>query len=424
MGLTQYFRKDNPFDYIVLAFIMKMLAVFFGFYFPKEYASSFFGIISWILIFKGVSKIPERLHFPFSRGYKMLLSFYFLQLIVIIFRGYIIDYPYPWFTTISIINHHLFEPTYVLCYFMPLFAMIPIRYFNFRLTLKYSTLFVFITLLLTAIYWRQIITASFYESLQMGIDSTELIKANNVAFYKYYAFVPLFYYFLPRKKWLINLIGLASVVLLMLIGARRGATMLMTLLLLGSLYFYSLSKKGFTKVLLQVFLVLFLAFAAYLLFTSSLTNYILERGFEDSRSGVDEALLEQMTPLELVFGKGLNGRYYYPINDVMDFLNGWRYGTETGFLNLVLKGGFLFAITYVLMLAIPAFKGLFRSKNLFCKAGGFYISYSLFALWPFGQLSFDLSFLFIWMMVVCCMNKGIRKMTDNEIRQKFFYNLK
>lgn len=57
---------------------------------------------------------------------------------------------------------------------------------------------------------------------------------------------------------------------------------------------------------------------------------------EDTRSGVDEALLNQMSDTELFFGKGLNGRYFYPLSNE-DHLNGWRYGSETGFYNIVLK---------------------------------------------------------------------------------------
>lgn len=403
---------------------MNMIAVFLRFYIPKVYAASFLGTISWILIIRGFSMIPGRLHFPFGNGYKVLLSLYFLQLIVIILRGYMIDYQYPWFTTIGAINMHLFDPVYVLCYFMPLFSLIPIHYFNFRLIIKYSTLFVIVTLLLTIIYWNQIVTASIYESLQMGIDTTELIKANNVAFYKYYAFVPLLAYFLPSKKRLINFFGLALVALLLMIGARRGATLLSTLLLIGSLLLYTSSFSYDKRFLIRLGLILLFVIVAYVLYNSMLSNYILERGLVDSRSGVEDAMLEQMSTWELWFGKGLNGRYYYPLGIAMDEIwKGYRYGVETGFYNLVLKGGFVFAFTYILLLAIPAYNGLFKSNNLFCKAGGFYIFYSLFALWPFGLLSFDLSFLFIWMMIVCCMNKNIRRMSNDEIKQKFFYNI-
>lgn len=61
---------------------------------------------------------------------------------------------------------------------------------------------------------------------------------------------------------------------------------------------------------------------------------------EDTRSGVDKALLQQMSDIELIFGKGLNGRYYYPLSND-DYLGGWRYASETGFYTLILKGDIL-----------------------------------------------------------------------------------
>ena len=134
---------------------------------------------------------------------------------------------------------------------------------------------------------------------------------------------------------------------------------------------------------------------------------------------MDESLLSQMTDLDMIFGKGLNGRYYYPLLED-DFLNGWRYGTETGFYNIVLKGGYVMAFTYILLLLIPAYKGIFQAHNILCNAGGFFILLSLFELYPFGWLEFSLKFLAIWMMVVLCMNPNVRNMSDLQIKQQFF----
>ena len=306
---------------------------------------------------------------------------------------------------------------------MPLATLIPLRYFNFRLVVNYSTLFVFITIILAVVYQEDIMTASMYEARDMKLEAMDLVKANDVAFYSRFAFVPLFFIYLPRKKWWTNMLGLGLVVLLMIIGARRGATMLMTILFLISFYFYTLTKQNGFRQILQVLICIVLVMTAYLLLQSSLTGFIQERGMEDTRTLVEDAMFKQMDTFDWIFGKGLNGRYYCPLNLDDDYLKGWRYIVETGFYNLVLKGGYVFAITYVLLLAIPAYKGLFKSRNLFCKAASLYIFHSLFSLWPYGLLSFDLKFLFIWMFVVCCMNDEVRNMTDVEIKESFFYDI-
>ena len=84
------------------------------------------------------------------------------------------------------------------------------------------------------------------------------------------------------------------------------------------------------------FLILIIAYLAFVVKDNFIFNYLLnERGFENNRTLIDESMLQQMTQIELFFGKGLNGRYYLPLLDD-DYLGGWRYGSETGFYNLVL----------------------------------------------------------------------------------------
>lgn len=424
MTIKDLYRKDNPFDYIVLGFIIKFLGTIAGLVVSYQIADALFGMFSWILIIKGFSKIPGKLHFPFGKRYQLLLSFYLFLCLIMIIRGYLIDYQYPWISYLSFINIHLFTSTYWICYLMPFAALIPLRYFNFRLMVNYSIIVVVITVVLFAIYYKQIVLASAIGAMGMAKDAVDLVQAQDVAFYGLFAFLPLFCYFIPKRKWQINMLGLFIMALLMVLGARRGGSMLMVILFLASLYFYTQTKSSGAKFRNRILIIFIILVAGYYLINSSLTAYILERGLEDTRSGVEEAVLQQMDTFELIFGKGLNGRYYYPMNDKVDHFDGWRYGVETGFYNIVLKGGYLMAFTYILLLAIPAYKGLFKSKNLFCKAGGFYILYSLFSLWPFGILSFDLSFLFIWMMVSCCMNRKVLKMSNEEIKKYFFYNLK
>ena len=398
---------------------MKLFGDVLGFFISYRIADSVFGVISWFLIIKGFARIPCKLKFPFTGGYQILLYFFLLQCSVMIVRGYINDYGYIWFSTFGVINYHLFQPTYILCYLMPFVAFIPIRYFNFRLMLNYSIIFTFTTLALSVVFSKEILNSSF--QMAAGGDKGEVI-AENVSFYGPFAFLTFLYYFIPKKKWQINLIGLIVTIVLLVVGARRGGIALNTLLLIGALYFKSRSKsksQGFLNFVLSASLI---AIFAYFILESKLSSYLLERGMEDTRSYVEEMMFSQMSTTDWIFGKGLNGRYYCPLVED-DYLKGWRYGIETGFYNLVLKGGYLLAITYVLLLFIPAYRGLFKSKNLFCKAGGFYMIHSLISMWPFGILQFKLNFFVIWMMIVCCMNNEVLRMTNEQIKNKFFGNI-
>lgn len=422
MSLLHCPTINNPFDYIVIGFVMKVFAPMTGLFISCQIADAFFGILSWFFIIKGVVKIPEEMCLPFGKEYQLLFRFFLLLCIIMIIRGYLIDYPFQWISLSGMINFHLFMPTYIICYFMPLTTLIPLKYINFRLILNFAVFFSIVSFLLAFFFRDQILTASTLGAIGLEEESVDLVKGQDLAFFGVFSFMSLLYFYLPSKKWKICMFGLFVTFFLMVLGGRRGSTMLFSILILASFYFFTLSQPKLVKWSFRIILTISLIIIGYYLIHSSIMSFILERGMEDNRTAVEEAMLEQMTFLEKLFGQGLNGRYYYPLL-LDDHLNGWRYGIETGFYNLVLKGGYLLAFVYIVLLAIPAFKGLFKAENLFCKAGGFYIIYSLFCLWPFGHLSFDLSFLFIWIMVTCCMDNEILHMTDDEIKQKFFYNL-
>ena len=190
-------RKDNPFDYIVLGFIMKLFGGVLSFFISYHIADAVFGVVSWWFIIQGITKIPGKLHFPFTGFYRTLLTFFLLQCFIMIIRGYLIDYNYIWFTTIGAINYHLFEPTYILCYLMPFVALIPMRYFNFRLLIKYSIIFMFITVIMSVAFRNVIMQSSLDAALKIASDSTKRITATQVSFYGPFAFIALLYMFIP-----------------------------------------------------------------------------------------------------------------------------------------------------------------------------------------------------------------------------------
>ncbi len=421
MGLYRFFRKDNPFDYIVLGFIVRVVGDVAALFMNAHISGVIFGTTAWFLIIKGFAKIPVHLHIPFNKNYSVLFRFYLLLYIILIIRGYTIDYRYPWWTTIGAINMHIFAPTYLLCYLMPLSVLIPVKYFNFRLLLSYSVLFGILMLVSAFVFRQQIIQSSMLQAV--GIMDNDLISPERLAFYSSFAFIPLFYKYIPSKKWLYNMFFLFVMLLLYILGGRRGASLMTSLLLFVSAYFYTSSQSRKARIIYRFIMIIVFMVLGYILLNSFVSDLLLERGLQDTRSGVEEGMLSQMTTFDKIFGMGLNGRYYYPLSDI-DELEGWRYGIETGFYNLVLKGGYLLALTHILLLAIPSFKGLFKSRNLFCKAGGYFIFHHLLNLIPFGILSFNLYFFFIWMMVACCMNKQVLNMTDEEIKKQFFSNLR
>lgn len=365
--------------------------------------------IGWGYLIKGINNAHWKIRFPFHGWYRFLFFLYLIVTLIMIVRGYTIDYEYPWITFKGMINYHFFFPTYILPYLMPLIVFIPYKEHNFIRIVDYSIIASIIMLLCFFTQFRNIISSSL---------SGEMYGYKNMSIYVPFTFVILFYRYISFKQWIYNLLAFLCILFIAVVAARRGGSVTCSIILLIALFNWSAClssqfKRNFVRILL--FISLF--GAIYVFNNSSLTAFIRERGMEDSRTGVDIALIEQMSDWQLIFGKGLNGRYFYPI---IDGLSPWRYVSETGFYNLVLKGGYLLAILHIVVLLYPTLLGIFKSRNNLCKMLGAYVLVSLWELYPFGHLMFDFKFLIIWIGVVLCYNKHVRMMSDLEIKKLFF----
>lgn len=372
--------------------------------------------IGWCFLIKGFSQI-KGLRVPFTGFYKFLFTLYLLLCVIMVVRGYMIDYNYQWISIQGMINYHFFMPSYILPYLMPLMAFIPLKYYDFRPFVKCSVIIAYISIIIFVVFFREVSGNAVLQA--MGIGGDYGFGSSFAQIYLPVAFAVLCRKYIPNKVWLINSAGLLVALITFAIAARRGSTVTTACLFLFNLYFYVKSKGRSTRIVATVFSILLVFGCAYYFMKSDKFVFIQQRGFEDNRSGVDKALLSQMSDAELIFGKGLNGRYYYPLSQD-DHLKGWRYGSETGFYNIVLKGGYLMAFVYIILLAYPALLGIFKSKNTLCKALGFYIILSLIKLYPFGWLMFNMEFMVIWMGVALCYNHSVRALSEKDIYMRFF----
>lgn len=377
-----------------------------------DMVTAFFCCVGWFFLIKGYVLLSPYLHNPFSGFYKLIYALYVLVTIIMIIRGYMIDYQYPWPTYNAMISYHLFHKHYILCYLMPLLVFVPVSSITYKPFIKYSSYAAVVMLLMTIIYWKVIVLASY----KLEDDTSRNLRE---------IFIPFMYsclcmLYIKRKQWILSIIGFVCCFMISLVAARRGDSLINAILGVYCLYLWSLTTKSKSKkIAVSLFVAVLIIGLFYFFDNSSLFSYIHERGMEDSRSVVDEALLSQMDDWQLVFGKGLNGRYYCPLL-TDDYFEGWRYVSETGFYNLVLKGGYIYALLHIIVIAYPAYLGMFRSKNYLCKSLGFFLLLSLIELYPFGHLFFDIKFFIIWTGVAVCYSKSVRMMNNNEVKQKYF----
>lgn len=378
-------------------------------------------IIGWVFILYNIHRI-RRFYYSLNGIESFLFKTYIVLVVVMVVRGYIVDYRYIWQNWLGSLNYHIFSPTYILPYFLPLFIFIGIKRIEFRTLLQLNYMFNFLFLFFFIINIESIYKNGLSQIAGFSIENSQMgLAADTVFFFTSTSFFVLCKDFIPKKQWRFNMILLFLAIITLAVGSRRGGVAIFILLLLGALLIYVQSFKGFKKIfgLIAISLVTLGLTGFYFASQDTLFKYINERGAEDTRSIVDVTLLQQMSSTELWLGKGLNGRYYLPILED-DYLDGWRYGSETGFYNLVLKGGYVLAIIYIFVLLIPALKGIFKSNNSLTKALGIYILLSLIELYPFGWLQFDLKYFVIWIGVIFCWSPAIRRMNNLEIKKNYF----
>ena len=223
--------------------------------------------------------------------------------------------------------------------------------------------------------------------------------------------------YLPQKMWNLFLGTAIGNILIQAYMARRGNLVISLLyfVLIWGIYLIHDKKTSKLKIIMISFFIVILCYLLFNNIADSLFATLIERGIEDTRSGVEEGFYADMkTTNDWLFGRGWFGQYYDPI------FKEYRSGIETGYLTLILRGGLLYTILYIGILIISFINGYFRSKNLFCKSFAIICLIQIISLYPFGWPEFNFTHFFIWLGVWVSNSAYYRKMNDKQIKINFF----
>jgi hypothetical protein len=158
--------------------------------------------------------------------------------------------------------------------------------------------------------------------------------------------------------------------------------------------------------------------------SATLFDKISQRIFEDSRSIVYNFFFNDIQEY-IFFGKGMYGKYYCPMRGgipeegILWAQVEYREVVETGYLQLLLSGGIVHIILFILLLFPAAYYGIFKSCNQFARACGIIIFLWLLDMFIYGLPALSLHYIFVWICVGICYNPVIRNKTDNELRIEF-----
>lgn len=223
--------------------------------------------------------------------------------------------------------------------------------------------------------------------------------------------------YIQPKQWKWFTIVYVGSLLIQAYLARRGGLAMSVLYLVMAWGMYTFNDRRTSKIKMFFVTILVLCLC-YMLFSNMADSFfatLMERGDEDSRSGVEESFYADMkTETDWIFGRGWFGQYYDPI------FNYSRSSIETGYLALILRGGYLYLIPYVAILLLSFFNGYFKSNNLFCKSFGILCLMQVVSLYPWGWPQFNFFHYFVWIGVWICNNRSYRIIDDTEIKEKLF----
>lgn len=210
--------------------------------------------------------------------------------------------------------------------------------------------------------------------------------------------------FTIRQKTVI-MFGVIITIFFAAFFARR--TVLATYIIGICFYFIgkTLSTNNFLyKILLFIAFTTLLAIVYYLIiqYGETLFPTLAGRIQDDTRSGVElEVLYILEQPVNFLTGLGMNSYYY------SEYIQEMRDGCETGYLNMMMKGGIIYLVLYY-FLCIPAIIGLLlkRQKNIQMWHLGLYLILVLVVgNAASSTFSFSIRYIVFIYFILCLYNK-------------------
>jgi hypothetical protein len=323
----------------------------------------------------------------------------------VIGRGIKLDY--------NSLKQLFFDPgTGLMSYLVPLVVLFPRSVGTYKSVFNISIIFGLLYAVLAYIFFKEMRSYDFYD-----IVSTTLIE--NFAALS----APLLFLLITYKYHKVPSIILAAVVNILciyfaIVRARRGLLFInLFTIAAGIVLLVSSTKQKGLAIFLTICLVASV-FVFYSAMSSSggMFSVLQARKDEDTRSNVEQSMRADMSNRDMLWGRGINGEYYCP--GVMNAATGeyTRNIIETGYLQIILKGGYIHLLLFALILIPAVFRGLFKSENLLVKGAALWILLWMVYLYPTVGTGFSLYYIIVWLGVGLCYSEKIRNMRDDDIK--------
>jgi hypothetical protein len=346
--------------------------------------------------------------YKFDNDYLAIIFTFYLLWLLIIFAGVYKFFNYSFFK-----SSFLGAPSGPLLYFAPIILLFPRKLGYYKKLFDVIIIFGIFYILFDFVFIKHLLSSDSSDKRNNAIVET----LSDLSFPCGFILLTLYYH--SAKKQVIA----AGVVLLALlfavIRARRGLIVMYSEIILFGyiIYFFTSRSKVLITYLSIIFFIggLTYYFHMYRPHESKIFGFLLERGDEDTRTGVELYFYDDMKTKDWIIGRGVKGEYFCPDIEE-DQATNYRDTIETGYLQTILNGG-LISLGLYLLIAIPAFiKGIFFSRNILSKAAGLWVLMSIVNSYPATINAFTLNYLLVWISIGICYSKEIRRVSESEVR--------
>ena len=356
------------------------------------------------------------MRFKFDNKYlEILFIAHLLYSVTIILRGSQYDK--------DALKQMFLDPTFgILPYFASLVMLLPRNIGVYKKIFNVLLIFSGFYLVCVVIFYNTL-----HDYDRLNLVSQGLVENLSVYLSLPIGFLLLNYVYFTGKKALLgmgikNLFALFVILVTLFFAifrARRGLIFMCasTMACMGMIYIISTKRK-----MLIIFMAVILTAVGSVSLSDiklpSMFNFLMDRGEEDTRTGVEVWMYDDMSSTDWIIGKGIKGKYYCPIVDNVNDAEGagYRDSIETGYLEIILKGGIL-NLGLLLLMFIPAvYKGFFKSKNVLSKAAAMWVFLWIVYLYPSGGVVFTLNYILVWVAAGICYSEKIGNLSDSTIK--------
>lgn len=226
---------------------------------------------------------------------------------------------------------------------------------------------------------------------------------------------------LSKKEKLLTIIVFFVGFLISVFTARRSLTWTFACAFVLFMYLlYANNKRSLLKQIQFLIILIFIGVTMYFVYNkyeNSLFGNLMAKIDADTRGTVLRDFDRDMEVDDLIFGRGLNGSYLLRETgrEISENYSSQRNIIEAGYLNLVLKGGYILLILLLIIYLISIYNGFFKSKNNYSKAFAAFIFLHILEAYPAGVLTFNIRFFLIWFCIAMCWDKQFLKNTDDKL---------